>query len=394
MQKKRRKKVSLHRIMENFRNTIKAFLAGALDKAVLQMILIFILAGAFAGMARGMGSVDATVNATLRLLPGSMIYAGLFFTACIISFSIGTSMGTIAAVVPLACGIAQQTGIHVPFVVGIVVGGAFFGDNLSFISDTTLAATRAMKVKMSDKFKANIKMAIPAVLLCLAVYITAGLKADISMPVTEDVDLAMLIPYIVVIILALCSVEVTTILAIGIVCCVITGLATHHSGIYAMLNSAWTGICGMTEVIIVALLAGGILAVIKSLGWFEIFTRWMERRVQSKRGAMGCIAALVSGTNIMTANNTVAILSIGGIAHDIAVNYKLNRRQTAGIIDVFSCLTQSFLPYGAQLLMASAFAGITSVEIIPWLFYPMALGIFAVAAILRIKSDESKTRQG
>lgn len=365
---------------------IKAFLSGALDKGVLQMILIFILAGAFAGIAKSIGAVDATVTATLRLLPSSMIYAGLFLTACLISFSIGTSMGTIAAVVPLACGIAQQTGISTAFVVGIAVGGAFFGDNLSFISDTTLAATRAMKVKMKDKFKANILVVLPAVAVCLIIYILAGLSSDINVPQMSDAQSVKLIPYILVIVLALFGIDVIAILCIGLAACLCTGLGTGAADLYVMSVGAWAGIRGMMSVIIVAILAGGILSVIKALGWFELLTQWMGRKVHSKRGAMASIAALVSATNVLTANNTVAILSVGGIAHDIAVKYNLSRKQTAGIMDMFSCLTQALLPYGAQLLMASAFAEISALQIIPWLFYPLLMGLCAIVSILRIRN--------
>lgn len=374
--------------MDNFRTitvrSLKAFFSGALDKGVVQMIVIFVLAGAFAGIAKATGSVDATVAATLRLLPGSMIYAGLFITSCIISFSIGTSMGTIAAVVPLACGIAQQTGVSLSFVTGIVVGGAFFGDNLSFISDTTIAATRAMKVKMKDKFRANIRVVLPAVLISIIIYVIAGLRDGVSAPQMNSVDARMLSPYIMVILLAFCSLDVMLILAIGILQCLINGMGLGMAAPQIAL-AAWAGVCGMTSVIIVALIAGGLLSVIKSFGWFDIFTSWMGSHVNSKRGAMASIAGLVSVTNIMTANNTVAILSVGGIAHDIAVKYNLSRKQTAGIMDMFSCLTQSLLPYGAQLLMASALAGLASVEIIPWLFYPLLMGICAIISIFRIK---------
>lgn len=366
------------------KNIIRDFLRGALDRGVLQMILIFILAGAFAGIARNIGAVEATVAATLGIIPASMIYAGLFITACLISFSVGTSMGTIAAVVPIACGIAQDTGDSLPYMVGIVVGGAFFGDNLSFISDTTLAATRALGVKMRDKFRANFMVVLPAVLLSLCIYVLLGLSQSSQVPPQPQADAAKLIPYIIVIVLALCGLGVIRILCIGVTVCILTGLATGAASA-GMLGAALDGVLGMTSVIIVALVAGGLLNVIKSLGWFENFVQRMEKTVSSRRGAMASIAALVSITNIFTANNTVAILSVGGIAKDIAVRYKLNRRQTAGVLDMFSCLTQSLLPYGAQLLMASAFAGISAVSIIPWLFYPLLMGVCATVSILRIK---------
>ncbi len=364
---------------------VRAFFKGAFERGVLQMVLIFILAGAFAGIARGIGSVDATVAATLRLMPGSMIYAGLFLTACVISFSVGTSVGTIVAVVPIACGIAADTGMSLPFITGVVVGGAFFGDNLSFISDTTLAATKALKVRMKDKFRANILVVFPAVIMSLLIYLYAGLSADISVPALDDPQPLKLIPYLLVIFLALCGVGVNLILIIGIAACVAVGLFTGSSDCKAMMDAAWVGIIGMTEVIAVAILAGGLLSVIKALGWFDAFTKWMMDIVHTKRGAMASIAGLVSVTNMMTANNTVAILSVGGVANDIADAYHLDHRKVAGILDMFSCLVQSMIPYGAQLLMASAFAGISAVSIIPWLFYPFLMGVCAVISICKIK---------
>lgn len=367
------------------RKAVKSFFYGAFDKGVLQMVLIFILAGAFAGTARGIGAVDATVAATLKFIPGSMIYAGLFITACIISFSVGTSVGTIAAVVPVACGIAQDTGISLPFITGIVVGGAFFGDNLSFISDTTLAATKSLGVQMRDKFRANILTVLPAVIVSIVIYVCIGLSADISVSVPEDPNAAKLIPYILVIVLALWGMGVIRVLCTGIAACVCVGYFTDSGSWSGMLDSALEGVCGMKEVIIVALAAGGILSVVKSLGWFDAFTRRMTEVVKDRRGAMASIAGLVSVTNVITANNTIAILSVGGVANDIADRYGLDHRQTAGILDMFSCLVQSLLPYGAQLLMASAFAGISPISIIPWLFYPLLMGLCAAISILRIK---------
>lgn len=363
----------------------RAFVKGASNRGVLQMILIFILAGAFAGMAKGMGAVDATVAATLGIIPSSMIYAGLFITACLISFSVGTSVGTIVAVVPIACGIASGMGDSVPFACGIVVGGAFFGDNLSFISDTTLAATKALGVKMRDKFAANFKVVLPAVAATLLIYILMGLSSKTEVPQMPPADVLLLIPYILVITLALCGISVNRILVIGIAACCLTAWADGQTDWQKLGLSAWKGIEGMRDVIIVALLAGGILNVFKALGWLRRFTLRMMERVSSKRGAMACIAATVSATNLLTANNTVAILSIGGLANDIAQEYDLDRKQTAGVLDIFSCLVQSLIPYGAQLLMAGSLSSVPSASIIPWLFYPMLMGVCAIISVARTK---------
>lgn len=366
---------------------VKLFSAGAGHPKVLLMVWIFVLAGAFARTAQDIGAIDATVNLTLRVIPASMLYAGLFFTACFISMSIGTSVGTIVALVPIATGIAQQTGTGVPFMAAIIVGGAFFGDNLSFISDTTIAATKALDCAMKDKFKANIRIVAPAVLLVFVVYIIKGAGLEVNVP-ADRVEWLKILPYVTVLALALLGLDVLVILSLGIVLNLVIGLVTGSLGWTAWLVSIGEGIGGMGSLIIVTLLAGGMMELIRAGGGLDYIVGALTPRGEGsgrdgrRRGAELSIAALVSLANLCTANNTIAIITTGGIARDVAERFGLDRKRVASILDTFSCFVQGLIPYGAQLLMASGLAGIDSASIIPFLYYPFALGIVALAAIL------------
>lgn len=366
---------------------IAVFSSGAGHRNVLLMVWIFILAGAFAQTAKDIGSIDATVNLTLRVIPGSMLYAGLFFTACFISMSVGTSVGTIVALVPIATGIAQQTGVPVPFMAAIIVGGALFGDNLSFISDTTIAATQALGCEMKDKFKANIRIVAPAVVLVFGLYIFKGMGLHVDVP-QEPVEWLKLVPYLLVLALAFAGLNVVLILSIGIAVNLLVGLLTGSLGWVTWLVSVGEGIGGMGSLIIVTLLAGGMMALIRAEGGQDFIVSLFTSRLGSgdggrqRRGAELSIAALVSFANVCTANNTIAIISTGGIANDIADRFGLDKRRVASILDTFSCFVQGIIPYGAQLLMASGLAGVSSSAIIGHLYYPFALGAVSLLAIL------------
>lgn len=365
----------------NLDGRISIFSSGAGDKNVLLMIWIFVLAGAFAATAKDIGSIDATVNFALRFLPGKLVFAGIFLASCFISMAIGTSVGTIVALVPVACGIAAETGVDTAFMTAIVVGGAFFGDNLSFISDTTIAATKSQGCSMSDKFKANAAIAIPAALIVTGIYVFQGLSVDF-VPAANPIDWIKLIPYILVIVLALIGMNVIGVLAIGIAANFIVGVATGSAGWVAFLSSAGGGISGMGELIIVTLLAGGMLELIRYNGGIEFIISGLTRKIHGQRGAECCIAALVSLANICTANNTIAIITTGGIARNISERFGIDPRKSASILDTFSCMIQGILPYGAQMLMASGLAGVSGVAIISSLYYPFALGIIAMLSIL------------
>ena len=360
---------------------ISIFSEGAGNRNVLLMIWIFVLAGAFAATAKDIGAIDATVNATLRILPGKLIYAGLFLAACFISMAIGTSVGTIVALVPIAAGIAQETGVGVPFITAVVIGGAFFGDNLSFISDTTVAATKSQGCSMRDKFRVNLWIAAPAAILVAALYVVLGLQVE-AVPSVETVNWLGLIPYLLVIGLALAGVNVVTVLAIGIGVNGVLGWVTGAYDWIGWMASIGGGIGSMGELIIVSLLAGGMLELIRYNGGLDFIIGGLTRRIRGKRGAYFSIAGLVSLVNFCTANNTIAIITVGPLAKDIADKYGLDPRKTASILDTFSCLIQGIIPYGAQMLMASGLAGVSAASITGYLYYPFALGLPAVLSIV------------
>lgn len=360
---------------------ISSFSSGAGDKNVLMMIWIFILAGAFAESAKDMGAIDATVNLTLKLLPGKLLFVGLFIATCFISMSVGTSVGTIVALVPVAVGIAEETAIPVPFITAIVVGGSFFGDNLSFISDTTIAATRTQGCSMRDKFRANISIVAPAALMVSIIYVILGQSAVVNIA-EENVNIVKLLPYITVIVLAISGTNVVKVLTAGIFLNAIIGFSTGDFTWTEWLEAIGKGIAGMGDLIIITMLAGGMLELIRRGGGLDYIMERMTRRISGKRGAEFTIAALVAFANLCTANNTIAIITTGRIAKDITDRYNLSPQKSASILDTFSCLVQGLIPYGAQILMASTLAGISSVSVIGNLYYPFAMGLFAILAIV------------
>lgn len=360
---------------------VSVFSRGAGNRNVLLMIWIFVLAGAFAATAKQIGAIDATVNLALRILPGKLLYAGLFLASCFISMSIGTSVGTIVALVPVAAGIAQEIGAGEAMITAIIVGGAFFGDNLSFISDTTIAATRTQECSMSDKFKVNFRIVGPAAVVVTLLYIFLGKSVSV-VPEAGAVELALLIPYILVIILAITGVDVSAVLAIGIAVNAVIGFAQGSLDWSGWLEGIGSGISGMGDLIIVTMLAGGMLEVIRENGGLDFIVKGMTRHIRDKRGAELSIAGLVSLANLCTANNTIAIITTGEIARDITRRFGLDPRKSASILDTFSCLIQGLIPYGAQLLMAAGLAGISSISIIGYLYYPFVMGVFALSAIL------------
>ncbi len=362
------------------RRRINVFSRGAGTPEMMLMIWIFVLAGAFAHSAKVMGAIDATVNLTLALLPGQMLLAGLFLAACFISLSIGTSVGTIVALTPIAAGVASQTGADMALVVAVVVGGSFFGDNLSFISDTTIIATQTQGCKTSDKFRVNSFIVVPAALLILAVYVYLG--RGISSPgEVPAVDFWKVVPYLVVLLTAVLGLNVMVVLTLGIVLTGIIGIAGGAFDFYGWLGAMGDGVVSMGELIIITMLAGGLLEIIKHNGGIDYIIGVLTRRVSGKRGGEFCIAALVSVVNVCTANNTVAIITVGGIARRIGERYGLDPRKCASLLDTFSCAVQGLLPYGAQVLMAAGLASISPIAIVPRLYYPIAIGIAATMAI-------------
>ena len=353
--------------------------AGASD--LLLMLWIYVLAGAFAASAKAIGSIDTTVNLTLSVLPSNLILPGLFLAACFISISIGTSVGTVVALVPIAAGIATQTGSNIALITAIVVGGAYFGDNLSFISDTTVVATQTQHCKMSDKFRVNVMIVAPAALIILIVYAILGVNVQAPTHVGE-VSFIKVLPYLVVLITAICGMNVMVVLSLGIVLCGIIGLFAGDFGFFGWFLNMNTGIIGMGEMVIIAMMAGGMLGMIKRNGGIDYIIQKLTAHVNTRRGAELSIAALVSLVNICTANNTIAILTVGGISQQIGDRFEVDNRKAASILDTFSCCIQGILPYGVQILLAAGLSGQSPIDILPYLYYPFAIGIAALVAIL------------
>ena len=361
---------------------IDSYSRGAATEQMMLMIWIFVLAGAFAHSAKQMGSIDATVNLALSLLPPQMIFAGMFLAACFISLSIGTSVGTIAALTPIAVGLAQETGADLAMMTAIIVGGSFFGDNLSFISDTTIMATQTQGCRLSDKFRVNAFIVMPAALVILVVYYFLG-QDTIAPQQIPAVEWVKVIPYLTVLVTAVCGMNVMAVLTIGIVLCGIIGMFTGSFDIYGWFGAMGDGIMSMGELIIVTMMAGGMLELIKQQGGIDFIINMLTRRVSSKRGAELSIATLVSLVDVCTANNTVAILTVGDIAKQIGDRYGVDNKKCASILDTFSCTVQGLIPYGAQLLIAAGLASVNPVAILPYLYYPFALGIVAILSILQ-----------
>lgn len=369
----------------NLNDRISLFCRGAGNDTIMLMVVIFILAGAFAGTAKAMGAVDATVDMILYLLPNEAIMASVFVAACFISMSMGTSTGTIAALAPIAVGIASQTNLDLAPMVAIVIGGAMFGDNLSFISDITIVATRTQGCSLIDKFKVNSQIVIPLAILVLIYYTYAGTSVNINnINLTfDDIEWLKVAPYLLVLISALMGTNVMIVLLLGIISSGVIGLATSAFNVWDWGTATGHGIVNdMGELIIVSLMAGGIFEIIRYNGGIDWIIEKMTRRIKSKRGAELSIGGLVMFTDIFTANNTIAIIISGPIAKDISNKFGLDNRKIASLLDTFSCFTQGIIPYGAQLLIASRLAGISPIEIVPYLYYPILIGVGAFLSII------------
>ena len=362
------------------RKRIDTYSRGAGANNLMLMLWIYVLAGAFAASAKAMGAVDATVNLALSLLPASMILPGLFLAACIISLSIGTSVGTIVALVPIAAGLAHSVDANLALTVAIIVGGAYFGDNLSFISDTTVVATQTQGCQMSDKFRVNALIVIPAAIIILIIYgiLGAGTKAPTHI---DAVQYMKVLPYIVVLVTAIAGMNVMAVLTLGSILCGIIGIIDGGYDIFGWFSAMGNGVIGMGELIIIAMMAGGMLEIIRENGGIDFIISKITAHVNSKRGAELSIAALVSMVNICTANNTVAILTVGNISKKIGDKFGVDNRKAASILDTFSCTIQGLIPYGVQMLLAAGLSGLSPLDIIPYLYYPMAIGLAALFAI-------------
>lgn len=369
------------------KSRVDTYSKGAGANNLMLMLWIYVLAGSFAASAKAMGAVDATVNLALSILPASMILPGLFLAACFISVSIGTSVGTVVALVPIAAGLAHSMDVNIGMMTAIIVGGAYFGDNLSFISDTTVVATQTQNCKMSDKFRVNSLIVVPAAVIVLAIYAVMGigLQAPTDIP---EVEYIKVLPYLVVLVTAVAGMNVMAVLTMGTLLCGVIGVscqllgATGGYGLFGWFSAMGNGIIGMGELVIIAMMAGGMLEIIRKNGGINYIIDKITAHVSNKRGAELSIAALVSMVNVCTANNTVAILTVGNIAKKIGDKFGVDNRKAASILDTFSCSVQGLIPYGVQMLLAAELANLSPMDILPYLYYPLAIGIAALFSIL------------
>lgn len=369
------------------RKRVDTYSKGAGANNLMLMLWIYVLAGSFAASAKAMGAVDATVNLALSILPASMILPGLFLAACFISVSIGTSVGTVVALVPIAAGLAHSMDANVGMMTAIIVGGAYFGDNLSFISDTTVVATQTQNCKMSDKFKVNSMIVVPAAVLVLIAYSVMGVGLQAPTHINE-VEYMKVLPYLTVLVTAIAGMNVMAVLTLGTLLCGAIGIGSHLLGasgsydLFGWFSAMGNGIIGMGELIIIAMMAGGMLEIIRENGGIDFIINKITGHVNSKRGVELSIAALVSMVNICTANNTVAILTVGNISKKIGDRFGVDNRKAASILDTFSCMVQGLIPYGVQMLLAAGLANLSPMDILPYLYYPLAIGVAALLAIL------------
>ena len=370
---------------------IDTFSKGAADVRIMLMVWIFVLAGAFAAVAKEMGAVDTTVVLTLDFVPESFLPSGIFLAACFISLSIGTSVGTIVALTPVVTALAAELGCDVAWLVAIVVGGAFFGDNLSFISDTTIAATQTQGCSMRSKFRTNIMLVLPAAIATLLIYtFSGGAIDDVAAPAYSLFDTIKVVPYLIVIVAALCGMNVLLVLLVGTLAAAVIGLSFGEFDVVGFFTACGNGISSMCELIIVTMLAGGLLEMVRVNGGIDYLIGVITRRIRSRRIAEGAIALLTALANVCTANNTIAILTVGAISRDISQKFGIAPRRAASILDTTSCFVQGFLPYGAQLLMASGLAAVSPLAIIPYLYYPMCVGTVILLSILFKKAKKEK----
>ncbi|MGL4343827.1 MAG: Na+/H+ antiporter NhaC family protein [Cellulosilyticaceae bacterium] len=367
---------------ESLHHKLEIFCKGAGDHNIILMCMIFLLAGAFSGVAKEMGAVESTVNLSLTILPPQLLVPGLFIIGCFISVAMGTSVGTITALTPIGLGIAQTTGLSVPLVIGAIISGGMFGDNLSMISDTTIAAVRTQGCELKDKFKVNFFIVLPAAIITFIILTVMTLNLQPVVAEGYSFELIKVLPYLAILGGALMGINVFVLLGSGILFAGVIGLGTGAFDIYGLAQVVSAGMIGMEDLAMLCLVVGGTLALIKHNGGIDYLMHFITSRIKSKKGAEFGIAALVSIVDMCTANNTIAIVVAGPVAKEIATQYDIDPRKTASILDIFSACWQGIIPYGAQLLAAAGLAGITPMAILGYLHYPILMGICGVIAIL------------
>lgn len=364
-----------------FEEKITLYCKGGGEQTLVLMLLIFLLAGAFGGVAKSMGAVDSIVNLGLTILPGNLILPGIFLIGCLLSFAMGTSMGTVAALMPIAVDISSKTGIDVCLLAGAVVGGAMFGDNLSFISDTTIAATRTQEVSMKSKFKANIIMVLPAVIINVVLLIFQS-NGNVSLGEIGPFHIMNIIPYILVIALSLVGLNVVIVMVIGILSGIVIGCCSGTMTIIKSLSIVHDGAVGMEDMALIAVMVGGMVELMKHFGGMEYLMQKLTKSAKGKKGGELSIASLVSLLDIATTNNTISIIAAGPIARDIADNYGIARSRVASILDLFSSAFNGLLPYAGQLLVAGGLAKVSPTAIMPYNWYSMLMIVFGIVFIV------------
>ena len=372
----------------SFEDKIHLCAMGIGDDNIVTMLFIFILAGAFSGIASAAGGATSTANMLLSIIPTGFEVPGLFLIACLISMAMGTSVGSITVLVPIAVAIATN-GLSLPLCVGSVVGGSMFGDNLSFISDTTIAATKTQGVAMKDKFRTNVKVSLPAAIITFVILVVYSFMNKGELIGDFDYNILQALPYFLVLIMSVIGINVFIVLTIGIITFILVGIVTGSLVYATALSSIGTGISGMFETMIVTILVASVTALIKNNGGFEAILQLIRKKAKKRKGAMFGITVLTAFMDLATANNTVAIVVAAPIAKEIGDEYKIEARKVASLLDVSSCIMQGIIPYGAQLLVASSIAGIPSFNFIPYLIYPFVLCLFVIISIVfdRKKND-------
>ncbi|NEU06607.1 Na+/H+ antiporter NhaC family protein [Clostridium senegalense] len=375
-----------------FDDKVISFCKGGGNPDIIMMCLIFILAGAFGETAKSMGAVESTVNLGINFLPSFLLVPGIFLMAGFISTSIGTSMGTIAAFVPIALGISEKTGISLGLIVGAVVGASILGDNLSMISDTTIAAAKTQNADLKDKFKVNFKITLPSAIVTMAILVILTLGKTANIGGVYEYQIIKVIPYIFVLASALMGVNVITVLTGGVAISAVIGFITKDMTLKLLVDSIATGALNMGELIIVSILIGGIVEIIKDNGGIEFIISFIASKIKSKRGAELGIAILVSIVNLFTANNTISIVTVGPMAKEISETYDLDSSRVATLLDVFSCVIQSLIPYGAQLLSAAALSALSPFAILKYTYYPVVMGVFTIIFIFGVKDNKKDNK--
>lgn len=366
----------------NFNEKVTVIAKGVSDENIITMCLIFLCAGAFSGAVTAAGGVESTVNLGLSILPSSVAVVGLFVIGCFISVSMGTSMGTIAALAPIAVGISEKTGFSMAICIGAVVCGAMFGDNLSMISDTTIAAVKTQGCEMKDKFKENFFIVLPAAIITIIIFFAITLNGNYE--VTEELSYNVLkvVPYILVLVGALIGINVFVVLIGGTIVSLIVGVATEAIALDEMFKVVGNGVTGMYDITVVSIIVACIVSLVKEHGGIQFVLDMIRSKIKSSKGAELGIAGLSLVVDACTANNTVAIVMAGPIAKEISEEFDVDPKRSASLLDIFSSVGQGLIPYGAQLLSAATLTGLTPFDIMPYLFYPILMAVSAVLFIL------------